>query len=68
MKDGILHKGLDYGDGNYHFGKKKKRALSSSRSDYYGLTFIIYSSTPGYEYKRKIRKDNFNSQIFFKYL
>ena len=56
IKDGKLHKGLDYGDSSYVFGKKKKRSLSSIKSDYYGLPYKIYSSTSGYEYERKIGK------------
>jgi hypothetical protein len=51
-----LHKGLHYRDGNdrdgnYIFGRKKKRSLSKNSSDYYGLPYRIYSATPGYVYK-----------------
>jgi hypothetical protein len=56
IKDGKLHKGLNYGDSSYGFGKKKKRGLLSDKSDYYGLPYKIYSSTSGYEYERKIGK------------
>jgi hypothetical protein len=51
VEDGKLHKGLHYRDGNYMFGRKKKRSLSTTSSDYYGLPFHIYSATPGYVYK-----------------
>ena len=47
---------MDYGDSSYVFGKKKKRGLSSDKSDYYGLPYKIYSSTSGYEYERIIGK------------
>ena len=64
IKDGKLHKGLDFGDSSYGFGKKKKRGLTSDKSDYYGLPFKIYSSTSGYEFKRKIGKSTRFSFFF----
>lgn len=51
MEDGKLHKGFHYRDGNYMFGRKKKRSLSTTSSDYYGLPYRIYYATPGYVYK-----------------
>ena len=51
MEDGKLHKGFYFRDGNYMFGKKRKRGLSKNSSDYYGLPYRIYSATPGYVYK-----------------
>ena len=55
---------MDFGDSSYGFGKKKKRGLSSDKSDYYGLPFKIYSSTSGYEFKRKIGKSTKFSFFF----
>ena len=61
MQDGELHKGFHYGDGNYKFGRKKKRGLSTTGSNYYGLPYTIYSSAPSYQYKNHIS----NIIIFF---
>ena len=54
--DGKLHKGFDYEDSSYAFGKKKKRSLLTNHSYYYGLPYQIYSATPGYQRKHSIRK------------
>jgi hypothetical protein len=51
VQDGELHKGFHYGDGNYKFGRKKKRGLSTTGSNYYGLPYSIYSATPNFKFK-----------------
>ena len=55
-QDGKLHKGFHYSDSSYNsFGKKKKRDISINQSNYFGLPYLIYSATPGYQYKQYIR-------------
>jgi hypothetical protein len=57
--NGKLHKGFEYGDASYGFGKKKKRSLSKNHFLYhYGLSYQIYSATPGYQRKHSVRKMN----------
>ncbi len=60
MEDGKLHKGFHYRDGNYLFGRKKKRSLSTTGSNYYGLPYSIYSATPNFNFKKGNRNIGMN--------
>ena len=61
MEDGKLHKGFYY---NGYSNKDneietRKRSLSTNQSSYYGTPYRIYSATPGYQYKDRIRINNY---------
>ena len=50
-----MHKGFHFGDYSFEFGKKKKRSLSTNKTDYFGLPYRIYSATNGYQFKDYLR-------------
>jgi len=70
IKDGKLHKGLNYGDSSYVFGKKKKRGLLSDKSDYYGLPYTIHRKNFGSNWfmdEKNLNKDQGICRYAFKF-
>jgi len=62
-----LHKGFHF---NGYSNKEneietRKRSLSKNQSYYYGMPYRIYSATPGYKYKDRIRINNYVFSLKF---